>query len=313
MANAVMAVKKEVVDVVANRVREFQQRGEINFPPNYSPENALKAAWLNLQEIKDKNGKPAIQVCTQESIMNALLSMVVQGLNPIKKQCYFIPYGTSMTLQRSYFGTIAVTKSVQPNIEDITADVVYQDDVFTYTKSRGKTIIKEHEQRLENIDNRKIVCAYATVIYKDGSEESLIMTMNQLKQAWKQSRMNPIDDKGNIKTGSTHDKFTEEMSKKTVINRLCKRLLNTTDDSNLVIRAFRQTDEELTEKQVQEEITLCANQETLDIENGRVIDKETGEVFDADFREMDNKAVSDIDDAGLAAEIAAEALSGVLF
>ena len=94
-----LAVRKETIDIVTARVREFQNKGELYFPSNYVPENALKSAWLTIQETEDKNRKPALEVCTKESIANALLSMVIQGLNPDKKQCYFIVYGNKLQLQ----------------------------------------------------------------------------------------------------------------------------------------------------------------------------------------------------------------------
>ena len=312
---AVAPVKRDIVDAVSDRIKVLYANGEINFPPNYSPANALKSAWLQIQNITNGEKKPVLEVCTKESIANCLLDMVVQGLNPIKKQCYFIPYGNQLTLQRSYFGTMHVTKMVRPDIEDIVADVVYKDDIFVYSKIRGRTVITKHEQQLGNIDNSKIICAYATVIYKNGTEESLIMTMTQLKQAWKQARKNnPIDDKGNLNQGSTHAKFTEAMSKKTVINRLCKRILNTTDDSNLILQAFRNSDEERTEKIVHEEVASNANKVPLNV------DMETGEVIDADYREVDQQADAvdpldaDIDPNEIEAELAsAAAMSGAMF
>lgn len=45
---------------------------------------------MTLQSMTDKNRKPALTVCTKDSIANSLLDMVVQALNPVKKQCYFI-------------------------------------------------------------------------------------------------------------------------------------------------------------------------------------------------------------------------------
>jgi len=120
-------VDKNVADFVLSKIQKLQSNGEIYFPNNYSPENALKSAWLKLQETKDKNDKPVLQSCTQISIANALLNMVVQGLNPMKNQCYFIPYGNQLTLMRSYFGSIAVAKQFG-EIEDITAEVIYEGD-----------------------------------------------------------------------------------------------------------------------------------------------------------------------------------------
>ena len=77
-------VQKDVVDTVLSKIKDFEEAGELKLPTNYSAANALKSAWLILQETKDRNDKPALVVCTKESVANALLDMVVQGLSPMK-------------------------------------------------------------------------------------------------------------------------------------------------------------------------------------------------------------------------------------
>ena len=289
MANELAIMKKDVVDAVTNKIREFQNNGEIHFPTNYSPENALKSAWLILQDTKDKDNKPVLATCSKDSIANSLLDMVVQGLNPAKKQCYFIPYGKNLTCQRSYFGTIHVIKSVRPDVIEVLADVVYADDEFEYEKHRGKTIITKHKQKLENVDKQKIVAAYGTIVYRDNREESLIMTFEEIKQAWMQTKMKkPVDAKtGNILPETVHGKFTQEMAKKTVINRLCKNIINASDDSNLIIQRAKASGGDMKTISVEAEIEEQANQVPLDV------DMETGEILEADYREVDNKAEED--------------------
>lgn len=277
-------LKTDVVDVVADRIRLFRDSGEIHFPANYSPENALKSAWLILQDTKDKNEEPVLFSCSKDSIANSLLDMVVQGLNPAKKQGYFIAYGKNLTFQRSYFGTIHVIKTVDPTVQEVVADVVYEEDEFEYEKQRGKTVITKHKQKLGNVDKQKIVAAYGTIIYKDGREESLIMTINELKQAWKQSRMKtkPVDENGNINQNSVHGKFTQEMAKKTVINRICKIKINASDDSTLIMDRIKTSAGDVKAVEVEEDISQKANKEPLDI------DMETGEIYDVEYREMDD-------------------------
>ncbi|MCG3082651.1 recombinase RecT, partial [Pseudomonas aeruginosa] len=55
--------------------------------------------------------------CNDTSKPNALLDMVTQGLNPAKNQCYFIPYGNKMQLQRSYHGIVMKLKR-DPRAQD---------------------------------------------------------------------------------------------------------------------------------------------------------------------------------------------------
>jgi recombination protein RecT len=259
-------IKKDTVDIVAERIRAFQNKGEIHFPINYSPENALKSAWLILQSTTDKNGKPALEVCTKDSIANALLDMVIQGLNPSKKQCYFVVYGNKLICQRSYFGSMYLAKEMA-GAKNIYAQVVYKGDEFEYEIVKGRKKVIKHIQKIENISNNNIIAAYCVIEFDDGRPDyTEIMTIEQIKQAWKQSILHPVDEKGNIKAGTTHEKFTEEMAKKTVINRACKALINSSNDSNLFLRAFNRSDEEIAEHELEEEIKENANKELIDVE-----------------------------------------------
>lgn len=267
-------MEKNIVDTVANRVKEFQAKGELIFPTNYIPENALKSAYLMLQETVDRDKRPVLETCTKTSIANSLLSMTVQGLNPDKKQCYFIAYGKTLQLQRSYFGSIHAAKTVDPEIKDIYGKVVYEDDVFEYDIKHGKEIITKHSQKLGNIDKNKIIAAYGTVLYKDGTELSTIMTFDQIKQAWSQSSMKPVDDKGNVKAFSTHGKFTADMAEKTAINKVCKYIINSSSDSSITSQFARKLDSEIAEAETNATIEENANSETLDFADEEIIDME---------------------------------------
>jgi recombination protein RecT len=256
--NVLALIKKDVVDVVGKKVSEFVSRGELHLPPNYSVENAMKSAWLILQNTVDKDKRPVLQVCTKDSIANALLDMAVQGLNPAKKQGYFIAYGRQLTFQRSYFGTMAVTKRAA-GAKDIFAEVVYKGDEFEYTIHRGNKIITKHVQKIDNVDPGNIVAAYCTIVFDDDRQFTDIMTWPEIQKAWSKSKMNPD------KEGSTHKEFAQEMCRKTVINRACKRYLNSSDDGSLLMYHVNRADEVAAEAEVEAEIEENANKETIDI------------------------------------------------
>lgn len=281
---SISVIKEETIDAVTAKIHSYQKGNSLHLPAGYSAENALKSAWLMLQTTKDRNDVPVLQSCTKESIVNSLLEMVVQGLNPAKKQGYFIAYGKQLVFQRSYFGTMAVAKQVNDDIQEIIAEVVYEGDVFKYRLNRGKKEIAEHEQSLDNINGKKIKAAYCMIINNDGQVIATeIMTYEQIKQAWAQSQMKPIDDKGNVKTGSTHDKFTSEMCKKTVINRTCKAVINSSSDSHLFKQIYNRTEEVIAEEKVSGEIAANANTETIDVEGEPVVETvEQTEVIDVE-------------------------------
>ena len=274
MAETALAqVKNETVNSVMVRVSDLQKAGRLKFPPNYSPENALYSAYLTLQQTLNRDKQPVLTACSKESVANTLLDMVVQGLNPSKKQCYFIAYGQQLTCHRSYFGTMAVAKRVTGAVE-INAEVVYEGDTFRFTIERGNTKVIEHGRTLESIDKAKIVAAYCTVVLPD-REYTQIMSLAQIHQAWTKSQNNPIGDGGQVKAGSVHGQFTEEMAKKTVTNRTCKALINSSmDDSlDLVIEHMNRADDAVEEAQFAEEVRVNAN---------------TGEILDAEYTEVPN-------------------------
>ncbi len=261
-------IKRTVVDVVAQKVEGFVKNREIDLPDAYSVGNALKAAWLILQETEDRNHAKALDVCTKDSVANALLDMVVQGLNPLKKQCYFIVYGKVLNCQRSYFGSMTVAKMVQPKIDDFAFACVYEGDTFRYGIKNGKKSVIEHEQELANVDKKKIVGAYAIALAPDGEPyRTEIMTFDEIKQAWRQSKMNPIDDKGNVKDDSTHGKFAADMALKTVINKLCKAIVNASSDKALLLERMNRAEDMADRAAVEADIEDVANTgDVIDIE-----------------------------------------------
>lgn len=227
--------EKTLADAVLSRVQSMQAGNAITLPPNYSPENALKSAYLMLLEAKDKDNKPVLQVCNQNSIANALLDMVVQGLNPMKKQCYFIAYGDKLTMQRSYMGTVAVSKRVA-GVKDVQANIIYEGDDFQYeiNPDNGRIKIIQHKQKIEDINPDKIKGAYAVLSINDGTTIVEVMNITQIRRAWDQGQM-----KG--KSGA-HTGFTDQMAKKTVIGRACKLLINSSDDAGLFFDDENNTD-----------------------------------------------------------------------
>lgn len=236
---------------------------------NYSFENALKSAWLTLQETVDRNKRPALEVCTPDSIHNAILNMAVQGLNPAKKQCYFVVYGKQLQCIRSYMGAQMTAKMVNPKIADIRAQIILSNDKFSYVIENGKKVIPEngHQQNFSSHNNDEIIGAYAVAV--DADEKQLyteIMAIEDIHKSWNQSKMSVFNESGTINQNSTHAKFTAEMAKRTVINKLCKKIINTSDDS-MLLEGYEKTNEDRTNVEIiKNEINEKANKKMLDFE-----------------------------------------------
>lgn len=266
MKNEIKKIEeKQITDIVFNKVVNLESKGAIDFPSNYSVGNALKSAYLILQEAKTSEKKPVLQACSQESIANTLLDMVVQGLNPAKQQCYFIPYGNQLTLSRSYLGTIALTKRLK-GVKDVVAYPVYKNDVLDigFDILTGKIKINGFKPSLEH-KAQDLIGAIGIIV---GEKEPLYieyMNMDQIKKAWEQGRM-----KG--KSGA-HINFADQMAIKTVINRICKRYVNTADDSDKIADLISKTAEEV-DNELEVEMITNANVKELPLDEIEEIEVE---------------------------------------
>lgn len=213
-----------LVQAATNKIMQKKDQG-LRFPKGYNVQNAMAAATLALKEAVNKSGKPLLQTCTPESILAAVIDMAVQGLNPIKKQCYFIAYGNKCVLQRSYFGTLSILKRVANLKREPLANVIWKGDKFKYRidPMTGLKTITEHEQDFANIGG-EIVGAYA-IVETDRETIVEIMTMEQIRKAWAQ---------GNGGNSPAHKNFTDQMAIKTVLNRAAKKIINASSDVDLL-------------------------------------------------------------------------------
>lgn len=258
--NQLAIIQKDITDDVNKSLTRLQDDGLV-LPSNYNASNALKSAFFKLQEVRDKNGKPALEVCSRESIANSLLDMVVQGLSPAKTQCYFIVYGNQLQLNRSYFGTQAVLKRLT-NVKDIWANVIFEGDVFDYEIDGGREKLLKHETKFQNRD-KDVLGAYAVIKTIEDEEILTVMTRKEIETSWSQA-----------KTKSVQNKFPQEMAKRTVINRAAKAFINTSDDSDLLVQAINNSTEneydnervDVTPDEVQKQIEENANSEIIDME-----------------------------------------------
>lgn len=269
---AVSVQEKNITDEVLLRVNDLNKKGELVIPPGYSAANALKSAWLILQETTDKAQKPVLQACTKPSIANSLLDMVLQGLSPAKKQCYFVAYGNKLQMMRSWMGTVAATKRLK-GVKEVFANCIYEGDEFEYQLDldTGLKKITKHEQSFENIDPTKIKGAYAVVVKEDGQNFVEVMNIGQIRAAWNQGTA--------YKSGKStaHNNFTDEMAKKTVINRACKIFVNTSDDSDIIINSFNNTitDEKRDDADLISNVDYEVHEEIKNNSNSKVIDIES--------------------------------------
>lgn len=215
MANEVQ-VKKNVGDQVIARINSLCEVG-FTMPKDYQFVNAIKMSMLKLQDLKDKNGKPALQVCTPASVSTALFQMATKGLNAALGQAYLLVRGDQLCLQESYFGKVLMVKRIYPHWNPNPV-VIREGDVFEYSidPATGKKFVVKHEQKLENID-KDFVGGYLYLPTGD----LYIMTKKQILTAW---------SKSSSREQATHKAFSEKMVGKTLVNSGCTMIINSTPE-----------------------------------------------------------------------------------
>ncbi|SUN26087.1 recombinase RecT [Streptococcus agalactiae] len=221
MANEL--TQRQVTSNVATRINQMKDSDGLMIAPKYSVSNALSSAYHAL-----KNG--GLLNKDQDSIYNALFDMATQGLSPAKNQCYFVPYGNTVKLTRSYFGTMKVVKQL-PEVKDIYAEVIYKGDDFKIKNENGRKVFVSHDTDWMNADN-EIVGAYCIIEKEDGEKILTVMTKKEIDKSWSKA-----------KTKNVQNDFPQEMAKRTVINRAAKQFFNTSDDNDLFVDAVNRTTE----------------------------------------------------------------------
>ena len=289
MANQVTQQKPaKLTDRVLDRINQMKTTQDLSLPRNYNASNALNAAFLELQKVQDRSHRPALEACTQDSIVKALLDMTLQGLSPAKDQCYFIVYGNELQMQRSYFGTVAAVKRLD-GVQKVRAEVVHQDDDFEIGANDDmELVVKMLNPKFENQD-KPIIGAFA-IIKTDKGTDFTVMTKKEIDQSWAQTRQ---------KNNKVQQNFSQEMAKRTVLNRAAKMFINTSDDSDLLTGAINDTTSNEFDDDERRDVTPAAEnkqQTTTELLEGfkkAQEDKVKGVKSDDDSNEESNEDVAD--------------------
>lgn len=275
---AVATVKADISAQVLSKIDAFQKSGELTLPKDYNAENALKSAYIILSDPKNN----ILAKCDKSSVAEALLKMVVYGVSPIKKQCYFIPYGEKVECSISYAGNIAIAKRYG-KLKSIKGNAIFDGDTFEFEVDNvtGRRKVIKHFQTLDSVGSNKIKGAYAVYELTDGTIDVEVMNISQIQMAWGQG-----GSKGN---SPAHKNFADQMAVKTVINRACKLLISSSDDSVLYDPLEDEKVIDVTAENVAHEVKNQANKEVMDfsqeeeavVEEVEEIQSDTTEATDA--------------------------------
>ncbi|MBX4155642.1 RecT family recombinase [Lactiplantibacillus plantarum] len=255
-------MSNELVTMVNNNIEDMKNNEGLSLPPDYSVGNALNSAYLILSDTS--KGQPLLDKCDQGSVIKALMNMAIQGLSPAKNQCYFIPYGNQLVMQRSYFGSISVVKRLS-NVKDIQAQVVHKDDTFKIGGENGVLVVKEFEPSFENLD-KPIIGAFAWIEDINGNRTYTVMTKKDIDTSW-----------SHAKTKKVQNEFPEEMAKRTVINRAAKFYINSSSDNDLFVKAVNETTRNEYENDDRKDVTPTKRSLVADVAENKADKVESAE------------------------------------
>lgn len=247
-------VKKDISVQVLQKVELFKDAGELSIPKDYNVENALKSAYIILSDPKNN----LLQKCDVSSVSEALLKMVIFGVSPVKNQCYFIPYGNKLELSISYAGNVLIAKRFG-GLKTIKGNAIFKGDKFSFEvdPDTGLKRIIEHTQTLESIGSGIVVGAYAVTEMTDGTRDLEVMNISQIRASWEQG--------GSKGASPAHKKFPDQMAIKTVMNRACKMLIRSSNDS-IFLDDENSPKIDAAKEDVKQEVEDNANIEVLDFE-----------------------------------------------
>ena len=225
------------------------------------PQDFNKARFVQ-NAISLLNDNPNLAKYGQNQLIAGLMKGAYLGLDFYSKECYLIPYGSTLNYQTDYRGEKKLAKkySIRP-IRDIYAEIVREDDVFSIGIKDNERVINFEPKPF---NTGKIIGAFAVVEYVDGGIGTDMMSVDELEKTRSHSR---------AANSMAWKDFTSEMYKKTVLRRLCKHI--EIDFENAMQRSVYademaiETDPQiLSEKEIEE----CANKEELEIIDGEAFE-----------------------------------------
>ena len=263
-----VVLKKDISDAILERINQLQDAGFV-MPPDYNAINAIKMSMIVLGDLKNKDGKSYIDVCTPESVSGALFKMVTKGLNLALNQCYAIVRGSQLTIDPGYFGNALQVKRIYPDWEPCPR-VIRKGDEFTFETDpkTGRKKLVTHVQTLESLDE-DFLGGYIVLPTKDGEGDLYIMTKKEIIAAW--SKSSSVQQ-------ATHKAFPTKMIGKTLVNSGCTMIINSNMESQTVLPGEDLEEEELDRKPEIIDVDAEEVKDEAKIENLEVKDdKETPE------------------------------------
>lgn len=160
---------------------------------------------------------PNLMKCDRTSLWASITKAAEVGLLPDGRESAIVPFGGKAQFMSMVAGKMKLARN-SGEIKTLDSQVVYKNDDFSYWIDEEGPHIKHVPQVMGERGN--VICAYAIGKTKDGGVYIEVMTSEQLQAVESVSKGNK---------GPWSGPFKSEMQRKTVMNRLLKRMPTSTD------------------------------------------------------------------------------------
>ena len=193
-------------DPIANLLFENLAKARDVIPAHLNPD---KLARLALRTIRTNW---ALQCCTPASLVASIMEAAAFGLEVDQRGLvYLVPYKNECKLMLGYKGLMELAYR-SGRVKQIYAETVHERDRFQY--EMGLEPMLKHVPNLG--DRGEMVGVYAVARMTDVEPAFVVLDRNEIEKVKAASKTTRADTPWNT--------WTEEMSKKTAIRRLCKYL-----------------------------------------------------------------------------------------
>ena len=179
-------------------------------PKHLSADRLIKVALFSMART------PALQACTAESLLTALMRSAEAGLEVDGIEAALVPYKGEATLVPMYQGLLKLAHQ-HPKVIAVDADVVREGDRFRHRK--GLEPLLEHIKA--DSGRGEVTHAWAVAFLKGGGRQSVVLTLEDIQKTRERS---PSAKSGKSTPWETD---FEAMARKTAIKRLASMLPKT--------------------------------------------------------------------------------------
>lgn len=210
---------KQRFEVVKNFLTgdNVKKQIELALPRHIKPDHLIRVALTSIMR------NPKLAECTQASLIQCLLDCAALGLDPGGPlgDAHLIPFNNRRAnrvdcqMIVGYQGLVRLVRNTN-ELASVSAHVIYERDEFMVVLGDDERIVHKPYWG-DDSDRGAMIGAYAIAKFKNGGIQRAIMTRAQIDGIMRRSKSSFKDD-------SPWKSDYDEMSKKTVLRRLCKLL-----------------------------------------------------------------------------------------